>query len=162
MIELQQLLVVAIIQLSLNRPRGITFVANLNTFMIQRIQSLYLLLVVLLLAAAYAFPQISVQPKAFTLAELPWSVFPLGLLIGMSAANIFNYKKRPLQMALGRISIVLGFLTFAYFAYGHFGHGGQVPGYALVAPLLAVVFTSLANKAIRKDEELVQSANRFR
>lgn len=130
--------------------------------MIQRIQSLYLLLVVLLLAAAYAFPQISVQPKAFNLAELPWSVFPLGLLIGMSAANIFNYKKRPLQMALGRISIVLGFLTFAYFAYGHFGHGGQVPGYALVAPLLAVVFTSLANKAIRKDEELVQSANRFR
>lgn len=130
--------------------------------MIQRIQSLYLLLVVVLLSAAYAYPQISVQPQAFTLSDLPWSVFPLGLLIGMSAANIFNYKKRPLQMALGRISIVLGFLTFAYFAYGHFGHGGQVPGYALVAPLLAVVFTSLANKAIRKDEELVQSANRFR
>lgn len=130
--------------------------------MIQRIQSLYLLLVVVLLSAAYVYPQISIQPQALTLSDLPWSVFPLGLLIGMSAANIFNYRKRPLQMALGRISIVLGFLTFAYFAYGHFGHGGQVPGYALVAPLLAVVFTSLANKAIRKDEELVQSANRFR
>jgi peptidoglycan/LPS O-acetylase OafA/YrhL len=130
--------------------------------MIQRIQTLYLFIALLAFAAAYLFPQISTQPEVYTLSDLNFSIFPIGLLVGMLAANIFNYKKRPLQMALGRIIIIVAFLTFAYLAYGHFTHGGQAPGYALIAPLLGIVLVSLANKAIRKDEELVQSANRFR
>lgn len=130
--------------------------------MIQRVQTLYMILALVALAMAFVFPQISLKPAVLLLNDLSWSFFPLGLLIGVVGANIFNYKKRPQQLALGRLSIIIGFLSFAYLAYGHFSHSGEMPGYAMVAPLIAVVLLSLANKGIKKDEELVQSTQRFR
>jgi peptidoglycan/LPS O-acetylase OafA/YrhL len=130
--------------------------------MIQRIQTFYFFLAFAAVLASYFFSQLSVKPEIIELSEIPLSQLLSGLLGGISLANLFNFKKRRAQLAIGRWTILLGFFTFGLFCYFYIIKGGVAPGFALVMPLLVVVFTSLANKNIKKDEELVNSSNRIR
>ncbi len=83
--------------------------------------------------------------------------------------SIFQYKKRLLQMKLGALNafVVMAYVAAAtYFIYqgenqiGFESKGIFKVGYFL--PLGALLFNSLANRFIKKDEKLVRSVDRIR
>ncbi|MFO7701631.1 DUF4293 domain-containing protein [Psychroflexus maritimus] len=136
--------------------------------MIQRKQSLYLLVVVILSSLLLStFPlwkneSLEVQ-FAFNFAPS---------LIGVSASavlaliSIFLFKNRKLQFVLGRINILINFFIIGFFVYWSLNLSGETQvsekGIGMFVPLVSIVFLVLANKAIKKDEDLVKSVDRFR
>ena len=136
--------------------------------MIQRIQSIYLLL-----AAAVSGGLIFVFHLWIT--EDGKSVFAidnilfLSLFLGstlLSLVSIFNYKKRKSQFVLGRLNIILNFILLGLFVYRSLSLSGETDvsekGIGMLLPIFSIVFLVLANKAIKKDEDLVKSVDRLR
>jgi hypothetical protein len=91
------------------------------------------------------------------------------LIIGISIFSITRFKNRPLQLKLGLGNSVLLCLVVLAF-YLVIGKGKSMiapdaaahfdPGFFL--PLIAIVLNILANRYIRKDENLVKSVDRLR
>lgn len=163
--------------------------------MIQRIQTIYLVLVVALNAilffnsvapiGIYKIQQtdgkeLIIKCDATHLTQVGTStvidnLFPLTALAaaiaGIALISIFLYKKRKLQLRLGKLNLVLTVvlicLLFFFVEYKIkliAGANSFSTTYLLGAylPLFSLFFTYLANKGIKKDEELVRSADRLR
>lgn len=146
--------------------------------MIQRIQSLFLLLAALATLSLFLIP--------FATADAPveasqlfndgkYSVMDnsgLMALFSMSAllalAALFAYTNRKRQIMLTRVAI--GADVFGLGAVVFFGltdpalpEGvGSMLSFGLAMPVIAVVLMVLAFRAIHKDEKLVRSMNRLR
>lgn len=163
--------------------------------MIQRIQSLYLLMAMTALSVMFFFPLAVVNPLedmpsylnltgvvymeghgVYTEARywfIGFTALAVLLLAGM-AFVLFSYRHRPRQIKLSRIvSLVLvlfaGFLLLGLdqVAAGMFkGLELETPlvqyRWPVYMPLVAMGFMWLAMRGIRKDEELVRSADRLR
>lgn len=147
--------------------------------MIQRIQTVYILLAGVLTAILYKFKlaDLSVNNELmeffakgiFKGEEIVYNGLPLMVLIGIITvlhfAGLFLYKKRILQIRILVFSIILLlglFGLFFYFTYMGF-EGAKVAFKIPVAfPLVAVVLDWLAIRAIGKDEALIRSLNRIR
>jgi cytochrome c oxidase assembly factor CtaG len=84
----------------------------------------------------------------------------------LSLVNIFLFKNRKLQFVMGRLNILLNFFLLGVFVYWSLIVPGEMKisekGIGMFIPVLSIVFLVLANKAIKKDEDLVKSADRFR
>ena len=126
--------------------------------MIQRIQSLYLLISTLLigLMLLFSYPD-KVQDGVVS--------FMIGLIMTIQAFVIFNYKNRKWQIRVTRISMILLILLSGlclYFTY--FSNSGTQEGFKIstVFPLVAVILDYLAIHAIGKDEALIRSIDRIR
>ena len=145
--------------------------------MIQRIQSIFLLLSGACLGGTFALPFAdSAQPVPGTLfADSYFSNsdhIGLMVLFGLAAlasiAAIFLYNNRPLQKNISWASILLalGAIAFGVFFFMQQADAmGSVavdeePGALL--PIAALVFDFLAIRSINKDERLVRSADRLR
>lgn len=137
--------------------------------MIQRIQSLYLLLAAL---ALVAFALIGVPHPTF-LAPYPWLSYALlaltGLGVVLTLVAIFLYTNRQKQQQMVGLDQWLVLLTLAVLVVSFALVPGlretlTVPtsamGYAML--LLAYVFIRLARRAIGKDIALVRSMDRLR
>lgn len=134
--------------------------------MIQRIQSIYLFL-----AAACSGLLILVFPtftKGEKLIMASSDLVFLSLFLISSAISIFSllkFKNRKLQIAMGRLNIIVNFILFAALLYTYFAaykdEGGSV-GLALFIPIVAVSLVSVANRRIMADEQLVRAADRLR
>jgi len=151
--------------------------------MIQRIQTVYLFLVVVLggtiLFAPLAtisglqmkpivlnFSNLNEQPSlSFVFLKILLAIIPL-----LSIVIIFLYKKRGLQIKLLIVSIIL---TSVYFLCFYFSISHLVKILAKVEfqyqmsiisflPLVCIVLNVLSIRAIKKDEELVKSLDRIR
>lgn len=100
-----------------------------------------------------------------------WFTLPLAigqfLIIVILLFTIFQFKKRSLQIRLNLLSIFLNVLLVGGVFYyttileGKTGVTSQY-GVGVVFPLLAIILIFMANYYIRKDEKLIQSANRLR
>ncbi len=136
--------------------------------MLQRIQSVYLLL-----AAANALGLIFVfhlwvtneSTMIFAKDELP--VLAAFIASGvLSLVTIFMFKNRKLQFVLGRLNIILNFFLLGFFVYLSLNVSGETEvsekGIGMFLPIISIVFLALANKAIKKDEDLVKSVDRLR
>ncbi|WP_111706489.1 DUF4293 domain-containing protein [Lutibacter citreus] len=79
---------------------------------------------------------------------------------------IFQFKKRQLQFVLGRISILINFILLGILVYFAQNLSGEMKisekGIGLLIPILSIVLVVMANKAIKRDEELVKSVDRLR
>lgn len=136
--------------------------------MIQRIQSVYLLIVVLLGAVCPFFlPVWSTEEGTSVFATdqfMIMTVFSASALLAL--ITIFVYKKRKLQISLGRLNIILNFILLGFFVYWSLTLPGEMQisekGIGMLLPILSIVFLAMANKAIKKDEALVKSADRIR
>lgn len=133
--------------------------------MIQRIQSLYLLLVVLCSGVLIQWLPLFQNPEAarYVSDEL---VFAAGFLLSalLALLALFRYKKRQSQLVLARLNIILNFILFGalfYYWYAHLAEENSM-GLGLFLPLIQVVLLVLANRGIMKDEMLVRAADRFR
>jgi len=155
--------------------------------MIQRIQTLYLLLVVILsgvvLFSAFAGlvnttdalnyivnykGVFLVQANGNQFLQNVWGVTALGAIIPLVAlATIFLYKKRSLQIKLSFFNIVLmsayyGVLFFYLWQFGSVYHADWFLEVVTAFPLVNVILSALAIRSIRKDEALIKSLNRLR
>ncbi|MEL6987484.1 MAG: DUF4293 domain-containing protein [Bacteroidota bacterium] len=145
--------------------------------MIQRIQTLFLLIAALSFVALFKLPFATSTAKIgeifsdgiYNLNDhtLLLGLTVLGILIALG--NIFLFKNRPLQMRLSYLLVVvavcLGALSLMYFmgATKDMQANQEVHDKAgLYMPIIGVVFGILASVFIRKDENLVRSSDRLR
>ena len=67
---------------------------------------------------------------------------------------------------MGRLNIVLNFILLGLFTFRLFNFSavinGSGKGFGLLLSVFCIVLLALANKAIKKDEELIKSADRLR
>jgi hypothetical protein len=160
------------------------------TTMIQRIQTVYLFLAFIAVALLFAFPlaqffsetgtyifsitglrnMVPGEPDAFkSLIFLPLIVLAAGIAL-LALFTVFQYKKRPFQVKLtsagvfASIALILG-IFFVYIPMIE-KKINIVPNYldsiGIYLPLIALVFMVMANRAIKRDEKLVRSADRLR
>lgn len=136
--------------------------------MLQRIQTIYLLLAIIsssaLIFVFYLWTNTADQPVYAKDEYLYLSLFLISALL--SLISIFSYKKRKTQFMLGRLNIILNFILLGLFVVQSLNLSGEADvsekGIGILLPILSIVFLVLANKAIKKDEDLVKSVDRLR
>lgn len=152
--------------------------------MIQRIQTLYLLAVAALMAAAIFTPlayfaagveEYKLFAFALKSATAEYSTIYMGVIVALAAivplVNIFLFKNRLLQIRLCAVELVLllgsaVFMALYYFLSNRMfsqlefsAHGMHI---AIIFPIIAIILDYLALRAIFKDEMLVKSLDRIR
>lgn len=154
--------------------------------MIQRIQTLYLLLAAVCVGVTLFLPlahytdgTAEYTMKAYMLSDGDYfAIRPmlyLGILLSVSAllpfVTIFLFRNRMLQIRLCVVEFVLlvGSLLmcgiYCYLTYkaaGEFASGEAYITVWNILPLAALVFVALAVRAIFRDELLIRSLNRIR
>jgi hypothetical protein len=158
--------------------------------MIQRIQSIFLLLAFLAAIILFFFPLSGVYATTATYKFYVYGLinmvpgeesifsfmttFPLlllNILVGAFALGaIFLYNKRVTQMKIVRFAILLNivFIGLVFFVYASIIEKNLLvsPDYldeaGIYFPLISLIFLILANRSIMKDEKLVRSVDRLR
>lgn len=150
--------------------------------MIQRIQTVYLLLVVILGTLLCFFSPVQFLPADAT--EYVWlatfSKWPLAVISVaiplIALVNIFLYKRRLLQARINVVNVVLCVGYYALLAlYIFYALKGYEPIDGVVLtdaewyltlwasiPLINLVLSLMATRRILKDEALVRAADRLR
>ena len=136
--------------------------------MIQRIQTIYLLISAVIsggLIFVFHLWTTENDVPVFAKDNMTYLLFFLGSAL-LSIISIFKYKKRQTQFVLGRLNIILNFILLGLFVYLLLISPGESQisekGVGIFIPIFSIVFLVLANKAIKKDEDLVKSVNRLR
>ncbi|MCB9202863.1 MAG: DUF4293 family protein [Flavobacteriales bacterium] len=127
--------------------------------MIQRVQTIYML-VVFLIAPLFLYFFENYRDVALV------GIIGTFLTVTLTLISIFSYKKRKRQLILNNLTIIInllliGFLVF-YLLKSPGGFSIPEKGVELLIPLLNCVFLVIANKYINKDEKLVKSVDRLR
>ena len=156
--------------------------------MIQRIQSVFLLLLALAMLSVLALPlwhkvdglthqELTLTAFGFQAQGLnPAGVGPVWLIGALAAASaamavfeIFQFRSRGKQLLLGSVNLLLIVATLgAMFCFSSKGEqllnlkleGQFLMGFYL--PTLALLLNLLASRFIRRDEQLVRSMDRLR
>lgn len=136
--------------------------------MLQRIQTVYLVVVILIMGILYMFFPVINDPAGIAIIERN-EPLTFGLIFGVIALtiiSILSFKKRKLQFVLNRLSIILNFVLLGVFVYRTLTLSGEnlfsEKGIGVLLPIISIVFLVLANKAIKRDEDLVKSVDRLR
>lgn len=147
--------------------------------MIQRIQTVFMLVASLLIGSLYVqkFADIIVNNELYIFnafgilknKEIIYSGIPIlvfiGIIVALHFIAIFLYKKRILQIRVLAFTIVLllGLCgMFFYFTYASFDEMQVAYKVGVAFPIVAIILDWLAIRAIGKDEALVRSLNRIR
>ena len=150
--------------------------------MIQRIQSVYLFLVTIILGCSAFMPlgyfsadggvtKSIFKPLAVVLEEgsySTWSLFGLLLISALLAfITIFLYKNRPLQIRISVFNVILmlgyfGALLFFIFKLKSTFEADFFMKWTICLPIIALILNYLAIRGIGKDEVLVRAADRIR
>ena len=148
--------------------------------MIQRIQTLFLLLVAALAASLFFMPvfitkttsaALPVQAVPFTIQSTLWTSIVVALSGLVALVSIFLYRKRQRQMLFCRLNML--FIIAAIGLILQASDTSSLPNpasqhvtieysFAVYFPLLQIIFDWLALRFIKKDEDLVRSADRLR
>jgi len=153
--------------------------------MIQRIQTLYLLVALLIIESLFFVPlgEVVVETQNYKLmfngffqiienssklVQQNYALIILIPLIGLiNFITIFLFKKRTLQLRLTMYNTILMFGLSGmavYILYRAFSNYDAVilPNISIVFPVIAGILNFLAFRQIRKDDALVKSMNRIR
>lgn len=136
--------------------------------MLQRIQTIYLTISAALLGALYLWFPIIFSEEGTVVVRNDEPIM-LGLIFGsilLIFISIFSYKKRKSQFVINRLNIILIFFLLGVFVYRSLTLSGETlvseKGIGVFLPIISIVFLVMANKAIKKDEDLVKSVDRLR
>ena len=137
--------------------------------MIQRIQSIFLLIVILCGACLIVFPFVTYEGYPSLYLRNPVNISPLGNYLSMLIAIValFCYKKRKLQIKLCYAIMLINLslfstvlcLTNQLFHFALQRPTFLFPTYLILLSILAAFWAGIY---IKKDEELVRSADRIR
>lgn len=139
--------------------------------MIQRLQTVYMLLAVVIISLMFFLP-ISNAPRTqtgpFVDGDLDLydniSLLSSVLVVMISGiANIFLYKNRKTQMLISVISSLLSIETFSLaLIYTFTAAASACLSIGFIFPLISFIFFLLSYRGIKKDDDLVKSSNRLR
>lgn len=143
--------------------------------MIQRIQSIYLLLASIVSGGLIFVFNLwnTIKEKIFIVdlfleEAISFKVIPLLFLTSavLSLIALFLFKNRKLQFVIGRVIILINLFLLGLLMYLSLNLSGETvvseKGIGMFLPILVVLLIVLANKAIKKDEDLVKSVDRLR
>jgi len=157
--------------------------------MIQRIQTVYLLLVAVLMTLAAALPVaeyfdavknisyqldmrgfVQLNPDGSFLSAVSTNpaTFVFGIILVVTLMTIFKYKNRKQQFRLCTINFILILIYTILLAVVIFMGKNKLAGTEMslkipvVFSLVALIFNYLAMRGIAKDENLVKSLDRLR
>ena len=152
--------------------------------MIQRIQTVYLLLAAILMAVTVFSPIVDLQNQLVYLMNgiscyannapthinyLLWIALVLsGVAILVILFNILSYKNRKRQLKLGKTTSLIIILLYVILGIYLFWLNQTIAielsslKYGIILPVIALIFNLLATSRIKSDEKLVQSLNRIR
>ncbi|MCP4976155.1 MAG: DUF4293 domain-containing protein [Maribacter sp.] len=136
--------------------------------MIQRRQSVYLLIVVLMTALLPIWLYLWTNPEGnqvFAQSEMVAMIlFYASAALALIA--IFLFKNRQNQFVVNRLNMILNLFLLGFFVYRSLNLSGETlvseKGIGMLIPVFSIVFLVLANRAIKKDEDLVKSVDRLR
>lgn len=163
----------AIIRIKINHTivfikKKIYFCIRTIGYMIQRIQTVYLIFVLVIsgiLPFIFCLWTLN-NGKDFYFMENQLYTILFGLSTSMSLLSILFYKKREHQFVINRLNIILNLILLGLFVYRSLNLSGEAlvseKGIGMFLPIISIVFLVLANKAIKKDEDLVKSVDRLR
>ena len=147
--------------------------------MIQRIQSVYLFISILLTGLLFLLPFAEIAKdgaiylfnyKGILLdgvLKVNAMVVPFLLVVNivLHGLAIFGYKNRPRQkrkVVFAILSLVVLIGLFIYFTYISFNGALVSFKFGVALPLVAIIMDYLAIRAIGKDEALIRSIDRIR
>ena len=150
--------------------------------MLQRIQSVYLLLTSACMLIASVAPLIFFAHESekvvfeamglYQSGELmfsTWGLFVIGVIATVLAlATVFLYKNRILQIRVSVFNVVVMLCFYAYLGFLSWKinpESGLVfdkIGIGIIMPIISIILTYLAIRNIGADEALVRSLNRLR
>ncbi len=148
----------------------------------QRIQTVFLLLAAVVLGLLFlpvmSFFSVSGAQQAGVgmLADGKLNIndhitFQILAVLGVIASlvAIFMFKNRSLQITLSRLTLVISILimilsgVFFYLDYQSLQANSLVSGeFGLASPIFGIIFSVLAMRSIKKDDNLVKSSDRLR
>ncbi len=147
---------------------------------IQRIQSVYLLIAVILMAVFAFFPALSFElgEREFVYGALetgkvgathidPLMLMLIVLISLLAFIDIFLYKNLQRQMTVCFVDIILGLAMMVAIGIQAFVVGGREGvtltwQWYLALPVLAIIFLMLAHKAMSSDKKKLRDADRLR
>lgn len=144
--------------------------------MIQRIQSVYWFVSVLLWITFFFVPFFHYgatgTEATFTIFGCKMLMGTVGVAAALTLVTIFLYNNRKLQIRLGTVLVVFN-LAAHFFLWTHyyFLTQGQAPAEAgdvvkilpwVAIPTIILVLNHLAIRGVKRDEKLVRSADRLR
>lgn len=142
--------------------------------MLQRIQTVYLLIVLLVMGVGHLWVPLYTN----AINEQVFATDTIYMLIGfilsavLALISIFAFKKRQNQFVINRLNMILNVILLGVLVYWSLSISGEasvsekgienlIP-FGSFLPIVSIVFLVLANKAIKKDEDLVKSVDRLR
>ena len=136
--------------------------------MIQRIQTAYLVLVALVagtLPFAFALWEEVEKGKVYAKDNL-WVLAAFLMVAVLSIIAVLQYRQRQNQFVLNRLNLIVNLFLLGFFVYRSLNLSGETTvsekGIGMLIPVFSIVFLVLANRAIKKDEDLVKSVDRLR
>lgn len=150
--------------------------------MIQRIQTLFLLLASVCMLLAVVTPLVKFYAGNETIAfealgmyqsgdivNSTWGLFAIGAISSLLALlSVFLFKTRIIQIRVSMFNIIVMFGFYLYFGFLLYrinpesGLQFQKIGVGVIMPAIAIILTYLAIRKIGADEVLVRSLDRLR
>lgn len=137
--------------------------------MIQRIQTIWLLLSAVILAGMFVFDYYSVnvapEKPVGDIGNNYIGIVLIGLSIILSFVTIFKYKSLPTQLKFIWLNILVLIGLMAWLFYDITQIQQQYPGKYWIGaflPLIAIVFQFMARAGVSKDRKLLKSLDRLR
>jgi len=136
--------------------------------MIQRIQTVYLLFVILISGILPFWVNLWSDANGneiFAKNEIFISIaFYVSAILALIAMVLFKNRKN--QFVVNRLNLILNLFLLGFFVYRSLNLSGEISvsekGIGMLIPVISIVFLVLANRAIKKDEDLVKSVDRLR
>jgi len=136
--------------------------------MIQRIQTVYIILVALLTGVLpfYLSLWTGIEGNTVFAMDIIWVAVIFAASSALALITIFLFKKRKNQFVFNRLNIILNLFLLGFFVYRSLNLSGETSvsekGIGMLIPVFSIVFLVLANRSIKKDEDLVKSVDRLR
>ncbi len=129
--------------------------------MIQRVQSIYLFFAILFMLAITYFLAVTVDANNNVSYTYDSIYAHVTILISsfLLLYSIFQFKNRKKQLLLNQVSKL--FLSATFFIL-FFTKGESMPQEGMFVFIIPYVLILIANRFIKKDEKLVESADRLR
>ncbi|WP_194850823.1 DUF4293 domain-containing protein [Nonlabens antarcticus] len=136
--------------------------------MIQRIQTIWLILAAACSGGLVFLVSLWVDGEGNEVVAMDdnayFGAFAASTVLSLFA--IFLYNNRKLQTVINRLNIMLNLILLGVFVTRALTMSGATAvaekGIGMFIPILSIVLLVLANRAIRKDEQLVKSVDRLR
>lgn len=139
-----------------------------KAIMIQRIQSVYMgisLLITGIFPFLFHLWKLENGALYFFMENILYTIL-FGLSTTLSIIAIISFKKRQNQFVMNRLNMILNLILLGLFVYRTLNLSGEAKvsenGIGIFLPIGAIFLLALANKSIKKDENLVKSVDRLR